>query len=166
MPDAGTNTYLSIAPDGTVVTPTNIDPAGVISAGDLASQTDVNDAHDDAIAVAEAYADEGDATVQGNVDALSGDVVHGAGMQVSGQYSVDLNYAAGQLTGQAFDVDVPELADWTTWLVFGHFFAVLGHVAVSAVSASGTTLTLNFTEVSTGPEAILGTYYFRVLGTP
>src|SRR4051794_8336165 len=89
MPDTGSNGYLHVNPDGTVVVPSNLSPEGLILAGDLVTQTDL----DNAVA---GLADT--AYVDGSVATLSGDVVHGAGMQISGQYTVAINGAGGQDT--------------------------------------------------------------------
>jgi hypothetical protein len=88
MPDSGTPGYITINADGTVVTPNNLTPEGVIEAGDLATHADVNaaltaaeDYTDGAFNNATAYTDgafnNATAYTDASVDGLAPEVVGG-----------------------------------------------------------------------------------------
>lgn len=157
MADTGFNGAIAVHPDGTVQVAQTIDVNGAIAAGDFATHTDL----DDALASANAY-----------TDALSADVVHGAGLAVSAEYSVYLPPSAmspGQSIAVLGGPYTEGFGVWPEWTIAGHFVpAVICEVAYPEITdpSSGGQLQFNFASVASGLQNAEGTFYFHFIGTP
>jgi hypothetical protein len=188
MPDSGTPGYITINADGTVVTPNNLTPEGVIEAGDLATHADVNaaltaaeDYTDGAFNTATAYTDGAfnnataytDASVDGLAPEVDGDglnVVRGNPARlIAGQYAADIDQPAGSLATFFVDYDFgPDGPPgvWTEWTVVGGLFLFAGQANyIGATYPGGNTARLNFVCTAPAPVTVQGTFLFHIIGT-
>jgi hypothetical protein len=168
MPDTGFNSYLSVAPDGTVVVPNNIDINGVISAGDFVTHPELDTAISDSIdAILEPTAGDVVALIARNA-VTSGYEAKGS-YAIAGEYAVDFDQATG--AGATFFVDHDFGAGgppgvWPVWTIAGepHFTAGRA-VLIDYFLVSGNTVRFTFYSLLAGLGQITGTFYFHVIGT-
>jgi hypothetical protein len=143
MSDQGSDGYVSVNPDGTVVVPSNMTVGGLIVAGDLATHADL------------------DASATATYNAVVSD--YGA-LQFGPPRSIPVHIAGGNLTASIVSGGpYGELDAAAEWTPVGYLGLANGVAAVGDIVASGDHLNVTIVSLSTGLQAIDGNYFFRLL---
>jgi hypothetical protein len=171
MSDQGSDGYVSVNPDGTVVVPSNMTVGGLIVAGDLATHADLDasaTATYNAVVsdydLADVIHDPGELDVFHTVKV---DTIGGAdlgALQFGPPRSIPVHIAGGNLTASIVSGGpYGELDAAAEWTPVGYLGLANGVAAVGDIVASGDHLNVTIVSLSTGLQAIDGNYFFRLL---
>jgi hypothetical protein len=169
MSDQGSTGYIRVHPDGTVETPNNMTPGGLIVAGDLATHADVQADLDALISdygLATVIHDPGDLDVYNTLKMDRGDGGHDVGYrQVGPARTIPVNVPAGQPLGIVTGGPYPEIVDVAEWTVFGYLGLGVGTATVGSITPTGAGndhLDVQIIPLS-GGGAVSGNFFFRIL---